>query len=88
MSQHVCWDHVPTTPALQQQYVDPAPNSFVTRGTDGSLLLNGRRYFGFGATNYGLAAQPEFYAGPGIVRNIMQGYKAEGVNVLRIWYVC
>lgn len=69
------------------QYVDPAPNNFVRRSVDGSLVLMGRRYFGFGTNNYGLAAQPEIYGNATFIRQLMQAYKAEGINVLRIWYV-
>ncbi len=57
----------------------------MTRGPDGSLMLNNQRYFGFGSNNYGLAAVPEVYGNATLMREIMQGYKAEGINVLRIW---
>lgn len=70
----------------QAVYVDPAPTSFVTR-TNGQLQLAGRRYFGAGANNYGLAAQKEVYNNATYLRELFDAYKSEGVNVLRIWYV-
>lgn len=37
-------------------------------------------------TTQGLAAQKEFYSNVTYLRQLMAGYKMEGVNLLRIWY--
>ena len=65
--------------------MDPAPNEFVKRRSDGQLELGGNLYFGAGTNNYGLAAQKELYGNAATIRQLFTAYKAEGVNLIRTW---
>lgn len=72
----------------QALFVDPAPSDFVSRrASDGMLELGGTLYFGAGTNIYGLAAQKEFYGDASYLRQLFTAFKAEGVNVMRIWCV-